>query len=59
MKDSTKHEISGTAHKIKGAVKQKIGKAVGNKHLEAQGRGEMGGAATTKKRAKAERAKHK
>jgi len=31
MKDSTKHNIEGAAHEVTGAVKQKIGHAVGNR----------------------------
>jgi len=42
MKDSTKHTIEGTAHEIKGAVKQKTGHAIGNRRLEAEGAGGKG-----------------
>ena len=43
MKKSTKHNIEGTAHEVKGTVKQKIGHAVSNRRLEAEGAGEKGG----------------
>jgi len=59
MKDSTKHNIEGTAHEVKGAVKQKIGHLVGNRHLEAQGAGEKGGGRSEKKLARKEKAHYK
>ncbi len=40
MKSSTKNKAEGKMHQVKGKVKETIGKAVGNKDLEAEGRGE-------------------
>ena len=40
MKDSTKDELKGKAHEVKGTVKEKIGQVVGNPKLEAEGHGE-------------------
>jgi uncharacterized protein YjbJ (UPF0337 family) len=40
MKDSTKDEVKGKAHEIKGAVKEKLGKATNNPNLEAEGQDE-------------------
>ncbi len=40
MKDSTKDKAQGTAHEAKGAVKEAVGKVVGNPNLESEGAGE-------------------
>ena len=40
MKESTKDEVMGKAHEIKGAVKEATGKALGKKQLEVEGKGE-------------------
>ena len=40
MKDSTKDQVHGKAHEVKGAVKEKIGRAIGNPNLEDEGTGE-------------------
>lgn len=40
MKDSTKDKIAGTAHEVKGAVKEKIGHATNNPDLKDEGKGE-------------------
>jgi uncharacterized protein YjbJ (UPF0337 family) len=40
MKESTKDAIKGTAHEVKGAVKQKVGNATNNTNLEAEGQDE-------------------
>ena len=40
MKESTKDEVIGKAHELKGAVKEMAGKVVGKKKLEAEGAGE-------------------
>ena len=40
MKESTKDEVMGKAHEIKGAVKEMAGKATGKRKLEAEGKGE-------------------
>ncbi len=37
MKDSTKDKAAGTAHAVKGAVKESMGRAIGNPRLEADG----------------------
>lgn len=37
MKDSTKDKVEGTLHNAKGAVKEKVGRTVGNPDLEARG----------------------
>jgi uncharacterized protein YjbJ (UPF0337 family) len=37
MKPSTKNEIAGTIHEVKGTVKEKAGQTVGNTMLEAEG----------------------
>lgn len=40
MKSSTKDKAEGKMHQAKGKIKETVGKAVGNKDLEAEGRGE-------------------
>jgi len=40
MKDSTKDKIEGAVHDLKGAVKEKIGRATDNPDMEAEGQGE-------------------
>jgi uncharacterized protein YjbJ (UPF0337 family) len=37
MKESTKDELKGKAHEVKGAVKETAGKVIGNPELEAEG----------------------
>jgi uncharacterized protein YjbJ (UPF0337 family) len=37
MKDSSKDKMAGAAHELKGKVKEKVGHAVGNPDLEAEG----------------------
>jgi uncharacterized protein YjbJ (UPF0337 family) len=37
MKDSTKDKAQGTAHEVKGAIKEKVGHVVGNPKLEQEG----------------------
>jgi len=37
MKHSTQNRLKGTAHEIKGAVKQKAGQLTNNRKLEAKG----------------------
>jgi uncharacterized protein YjbJ (UPF0337 family) len=49
MKDSTKDKIEGTAHEVKGAVKEKLGHATNNPDLEAEGKGEKLGGKVQKK----------
>ena len=44
MKDSTKDKLQGVVHEVKGAVKENVGKAIGNPDLRDQGAAEkMGG----------------
>jgi uncharacterized protein YjbJ (UPF0337 family) len=40
MKDSTKDKAGGKMHEVKGAVKEKIGRATNNPNLEAEGQDE-------------------
>jgi uncharacterized protein YjbJ (UPF0337 family) len=49
MKDSTKDKIEGTAHELKGALKEKLGQATNNPDLEAEGAGERLGGKVQKK----------
>jgi uncharacterized protein YjbJ (UPF0337 family) len=49
MKDSTKDKIEGTAHELKGAIKEKIGHATNNPDLEAEGTAEKVGGMVQKK----------
>lgn len=43
MDSSTKDKIEGTLHEAKGKVKEEVGKAVGNRDLEARGEAEKTG----------------
>jgi len=49
MKDSTKDKIKGTAHELKGAIKEKIGHATNSPDLEAKGTAEKVGGKVQKK----------
>ena len=49
MKDSTKDRIAGKTHEVKGAVKEKVGRAVDNPNLEAEGQDEKIGGKIQKK----------
>ena len=40
MKPSTKDEINGNVHEVKGAVKEAMGKVTNNPELEAKGKAE-------------------
>jgi uncharacterized protein YjbJ (UPF0337 family) len=40
MKSSTKDKAEGKMHQVKGKIKEAIGKTVGNKDLEAEGKGD-------------------
>jgi uncharacterized protein YjbJ (UPF0337 family) len=40
MKQSTKDELKGKAHEVRGAVKQKAGQITDNPKLEVEGRAE-------------------
>jgi uncharacterized protein YjbJ (UPF0337 family) len=41
MKPSTKDEINGNIHQIKGAVKETVGKIINNPSLAAKGKAEQ------------------
>jgi uncharacterized protein YjbJ (UPF0337 family) len=56
MKDSTKDKIKGTAHELKGAIKEKIGHATDNPDLEVEGTAENVGGKVQKKVADVEKA---
>jgi uncharacterized protein YjbJ (UPF0337 family) len=43
MKPSTKDEIRGTAHEVKGKFKEKVGQLTSNPDLETEGQGEKVG----------------
>ena len=49
MNDSTKDQAQGKMHEVKGKVKEKIGKAIGNPDLEAEGQDENVGGKIQKK----------
>lgn len=49
MKSSTKDKIKGTANQAKGAVKEKAGRAVGNRDMEDRGAAEKAGGTIQKK----------
>jgi uncharacterized protein YjbJ (UPF0337 family) len=38
MKPSSKDEVAGEIHRVKGAVKEKVGKVTNNPDLEAEGK---------------------
>ena len=40
MKQSTKDELKGKAHEVKGAIKEKAGRATNNPQLEGEGQDE-------------------
>ena len=40
MKDSTKDKIEGTAHELKGKLKETVGHATNRPDIEAEGQGE-------------------
>jgi uncharacterized protein YjbJ (UPF0337 family) len=49
MKESTKDKVEGTAHEVKGAVQEKVGRATNNPNLEDQGTAEKVGGKVQKK----------
>jgi uncharacterized protein YjbJ (UPF0337 family) len=49
MKQGTKDEAKGKLHEVKGNVKQKIGHAINNPNLEAEGQDEKFGGKVQKK----------
>ena len=40
MKESTKDQVQGKFHEVKGAIKEKFGQATGDPNTEAEGQGE-------------------
>jgi uncharacterized protein YjbJ (UPF0337 family) len=40
MRESTKDELAGKVHEVKGAVKEKAGQIIGSPDLEGKGAGE-------------------
>jgi uncharacterized protein YjbJ (UPF0337 family) len=56
MKDSTKDKIEGGAHEVKGAVKEKVGRAIKNPDLEVEGADEKLGGKIQKKAGDIEKA---
>jgi uncharacterized protein YjbJ (UPF0337 family) len=55
MKPSTKDQISGKLHELKGKVKEKAGQATNNPDLAAEGQGEKLGGKIQKKVGQIER----
>jgi uncharacterized protein YjbJ (UPF0337 family) len=55
MKPSTKDEIKGTLHQVKGKVKEKAGQIVNNPDLEAKGKAERNTGEVDKKVAQIEK----
>jgi uncharacterized protein YjbJ (UPF0337 family) len=49
MADSTKDKVQGTAHDVKGTIKEKIGHATNNPDMEADGAAEKVGGKVQKK----------
>jgi uncharacterized protein YjbJ (UPF0337 family) len=49
MKPSTKNEVAGSVHEVKGKVKQKAGQLTNNPRLEAEGQDEKVGGKVQKK----------
>jgi uncharacterized protein YjbJ (UPF0337 family) len=49
MKNSTKDQVAGKAHEVKGAIKEKAGRAAKNPELEAEGQDEKVGGKIQKK----------
>jgi uncharacterized protein YjbJ (UPF0337 family) len=49
MKDSTKDKAEGTAHEVKGSIKEKIGHATNDSDLEAEGQAEKAAGKVQKK----------
>ena len=49
MKPSTKDQVAGSLHVLKGKVKQKAGKLTNDPELEAEGRAEKVGGKVQKK----------
>ncbi len=56
MKSSTKDEIKGTFHEMKGKVKEKVGQVTSNRKLQAKGIAEKLGGKVQKKAGQLKRA---
>jgi len=56
MKQSSKDQMKGKTHEVKGAVKEKVGHAVNNPNLEAEGQDEKIAGKIQKKVGQVERA---
>lgn len=55
MQQSTKDQIKGTAHTVKGAVKEQVGQAANDRELAAKGKNERLAGAAQKKVGQVER----
>jgi uncharacterized protein YjbJ (UPF0337 family) len=55
MRQSTKDQIKGTVHGVKGAAKEKVGQVTNNPELTAKGQTEKLAGATQKKAGQIER----
>lgn len=55
MKPSTKDQVAGKAHELKGAVKEKVGRATNNPNLEVEGQDEKLGGKIQKKAGQVEK----
>ena len=49
MKSSSKDEIKGNFHEVRGKVKEKVGQVTNNPELEAEGKAEHNAGKTKKK----------
>ena len=49
MKESTKDELAGKVHEVKGAAKEKAGEVIGNPDLEGRGAAERAAGMVQKK----------
>jgi uncharacterized protein YjbJ (UPF0337 family) len=49
VKPSTKNEIAGKVHEVKGTIKEKVGQLTNDPDLEAEGNGEKIGGRVQKK----------
>ena len=49
MKQSTKNQVKGNVHEVKGKVKETVGRATNNPDMEAEGQGETIGGKVQKK----------
>jgi uncharacterized protein YjbJ (UPF0337 family) len=55
MKPSTRDEIEGKVHEVKGAVKEKVGQVTNNADLQGEGRDEKVGGKVQQKIGQVER----